>query len=109
MPGSTTDAREWLDHQVAKFTDVYPVYRTFGRTLDQVLALAAGGLSGHAIIQIRSYQRSIFLENARRKQRGVALYAYGRHTTFQKLETWTIEPTNQGFHKAMFDQVWKVK
>jgi ppGpp synthetase/RelA/SpoT-type nucleotidyltranferase len=68
MPGSTTDAREWLDHQVAKFTDVYPVYRAFGTTLDQVLALAAGGLSGHAIIQTRAKQIPSFAEKALRKQ-----------------------------------------
>ena len=53
MPGEHTTTRDWLDHQVAKYTDVYPVYQTFAKTLDAVLAKAAKGLRGHSIIQTR--------------------------------------------------------
>jgi sucrose-6-phosphate hydrolase SacC (GH32 family) len=49
------------------------------------------------------------LEGWRRKQRGVALYAYGRPTTFQKLETWELSPTTAGFQKATRSGVWEVE
>ena len=68
MPDSSASTRAWLDNQVAKYTDVYPVYRAFGRTLDQVLAKAAGNLSGHAIIQTRAKQIPSFAEKALRKR-----------------------------------------
>ena len=46
------------------------------------------------------------IEGWRRKQRGVALYAYGRPTTFQKLETWPVAPATAGFHKATRNRIW---
>lgn len=49
------------------------------------------------------------VEGWRRKQRGVALYAYGRPTTFAKLETWPIAPTSAGFHEAERSRVWAVE
>jgi beta-fructofuranosidase len=49
------------------------------------------------------------LQGWRRKQRGVALYAYGRPTTFQKLETWSLSPTTAGFHEATRNRIWKIE
>ena len=49
------------------------------------------------------------LKGWRRKQRGVALYAYGRPTTFQKLETWTLAPTAAGFHEAARNRIWRIQ
>ncbi len=52
---------------------------------------------------------AVDLEGWHRKQRGVALYAYGRPTTFQKLETWPVTPTTEGFHEATRNRIWAVK
>jgi beta-fructofuranosidase len=52
---------------------------------------------------------AVDLEGWRRKQRGVALYAYGRPTRFQKLETWSLSPTTSGFHEATRKRTWEIK
>jgi hypothetical protein len=39
----------------------------------------------------------------------VALYAYGRPTRFQKLETWSLSPTTSGFHEATRKRTWEIK
>ncbi len=47
------------------------------------------------------------LKGWRQRQRGVAVYAWGYPTTFEKLETWRIEPTTAGFNKAMRSRIWE--
>lgn len=48
------------------------------------------------------------LEGWRRKQRGVALYAYGRSKTFEKIETWSLAPTTAGFYEAARNRIWEI-
>lgn len=49
------------------------------------------------------------LEGWRRKQRGVALYAYGRPRAFEKIEIWSLSPTTAGFHEAARSRIWQVE
>jgi ppGpp synthetase/RelA/SpoT-type nucleotidyltranferase len=67
MPDAA-EARRWLSHQVAKYTDVVPVYQELAAVLAQVLERAAESAVGHAIVQTRPKAIASFAEKALRKQ-----------------------------------------
>ncbi|MGD2067607.1 MAG: RyR domain-containing protein [Gemmatimonadota bacterium] len=68
MPESSSEVRGWLSHQVAKYTDVHPVYRQLAATLQRVLEDAAASETGHAIVQTRPKTVASFAEKALRKR-----------------------------------------
>jgi ppGpp synthetase/RelA/SpoT-type nucleotidyltranferase len=67
MPDAA-ESRRWLSHQVAKYTDVFPVYRQLAAVLAQVLERAAGSAAGHAIVQTRPKAVASFADKALRKR-----------------------------------------
>ncbi|MFO7589203.1 MAG: tetratricopeptide repeat protein, partial [Gemmatimonadota bacterium] len=68
MPDAESDARTWLSHQVAKYRDVQPVYRTFSTTLGHALEVASRREAGETIIQTRPKAIASFAEKALRKR-----------------------------------------
>jgi sucrose-6-phosphate hydrolase SacC (GH32 family) len=43
-----------------------------------------------------------------RSARGLYGYSFVYSTTFQSVEIWRIEPTNQGFFDALENRVWQI-
>lgn len=41
------------------------------------------------------------------KKQGLDAFSVGESTALKSVEIWKLKPTNQGFHKAQHDQLWK--